>query len=218
MTFGIFLTLAVFLMMNFVKQKTKIDLLNPLLLSIIFIIIFLKATNIKYEEYKIGADVINIFLTPATIALAIPLKKELSKLKKHLNSLMLGIMVGVLTSAASIILIKFIFTLEEHHYKSLLPKSITTAIGIGISESIGGIPSITVFAIIMTGIFGSIICNSIFKFLKITNPIARGLALGCASHAIGTAKAVELGELESAASSLGMVLSGIVTVVVSLFL
>ena len=218
MTFGIVLTLATFLFFSYVKSKLKWDFLNPLLLSIIFIVAFLKISKIEYETYKEGADVINIFLTPATIALAIPLKRELSKLKAHLHALMQGLVIGVLTSALTIMLIKVIFTLEEAHYKSLLPKSITTAIGIGISESIGGIPSITVFAIIMTGIFGSIICKSLFKIFNIKNPIAIGLSLGCASHAIGTAKAVEFGETEAAASSLGMVLSGIITVIVGMFL
>ena len=218
MTFGIVLTLISFLFFSYIKNKSNLEFLNPLLLSIIFIVGFLKLSNIDYESYKEGADFINAFLTPATIALAIPLKRELAKLKIHLNSLMQGILIGVLTSALTIMLIKFAFALEEAHYKSLLPKSITTAIGIGISESIGGIPSITVFAIIMTGIFGSIICKAIFKVFKITNPIARGLSLGCASHAIGTSKAAELGEMEAASSSIGMVVSGLITVIVGMFL
>ena len=218
MTFGIVLTLCTFLFFSYIKKKTKLEILNPLLLSIIFIIGFLKVSKIEYQTYKEGADFINIFLTPAPIALAIPLKRELAKLKSHMYAIMQGILIGVLTSALTIMLIKFIFTLEDAHYKSLLPKSITTAIGIGISESIGGIPSITVFAIIMTGIFGSIISKAIFKAFKISHPLARGLSLGCASHAIGTAKAAELGEMEAAASSLGMVISGIITVIVGVFL
>lgn len=218
MIFGLFLTLVVYIFMSKLKDFFKKDYLNPLLLSIIFIIAFLKLSNIPYESYKSGGDVINLFLTPATIALAIPLSRELKKLKKHLSAILAGVFVGVVTSGLSVFLINLIFKLEREHFMSFLPKSITTAIGIGLSETIGGIPSITVFAIIMTGIFGSIVCEFVFKAFKINDPIARGLALGSASHAVGTAKAVTLGDEIAAASSLGMVASGIVTVIFSMFL
>ncbi|PVY94940.1 putative murein hydrolase (TIGR00659 family) [Ezakiella coagulans] len=218
MILGILLTLIVYLLMNKLKAKTGKDYLNPLFLSIITIILILSFTKIDYESYKEGADVINLFLTPATIALAIPLRREMKKLKKHIKAILVGVVVGVITSGASIFLIKLVFNLEQEHFLSFLPKSITTAIGIGLSEAIGGIPSITVFAIIMTGIFGSIISNGIFKLFKIKNPIAQGLALGSASHAIGTSKAAEMGDEVAAASSLAMVASGIVTVIFGMFL
>lgn len=218
MIFGLFLTLIVYVFMSKVKSFFKKEFLNPLLLSIIFIILFLKITNISYESYKVGGDVINLFLTPATIALAIPLSRELKKLRRHLDAILAGVVVGVVTSGLSIFAINIIFDLEREHFMSFLPKSITTAIGIGLSETIGGIPSITVFAIIMTGIFGSIVCEFVFKAFKIKDPIAKGLSLGSASHAVGTAKAVTLGDEIAAASSLGMVASGIVTVIFSMFL
>lgn len=218
MIFGLFLTLIVYVFMSKLRDVLKKDYLNPLLLSIIFIVLFLKFSNISYESYKVGGDVINLFLTPATIALAIPLSKELKKLRKHLDAILAGVIAGVVTSGLSIFAINIIFDLEREHFMSFLPKSITTAIGIGLSETIGGIPSITVFAIIMTGIFGSIVCDFVFKAFKINHPIARGLALGCASHAIGTSKAVKLGEEVAAASSLGMVASGIFTVIFSMFI
>lgn len=218
MIFGLYLTLIVYVSMSKLKGILKKDYLNPLLLSIIFIVVFLKLTNISYETYKVGGDVINLFLTPATIALAIPLSRELKKLRKHLDAILAGVLVGVVTSGLSIFVIKIIFSLEHEHFMSFLPKSITTAIGIGLSETIGGIPSITVFAIIMTGIFGSIVCDFVFKVFKINHPIAKGLALGCASHAIGTSKAVKLGDEIAAASSLGMVASGIFTVLFGMFI
>ena len=160
------------------RQKTKLALCNPLLISIIFVIIILKVTNIQYEVYEDGSQVLSYLLTPSTVCLAIPL-----------------------------------YHLDKKIYATLLPKSITTAIGMGISEELGGIVTITVAAIVITGIIGNMFADVICKLCGVKHPIAKGLAIGTASHAMGTAKAMEMGEIEGAMSSLSIAVSGLITVV-----
>ena len=151
-------------------------------------------------------------LTPATICLAIPLYEQMELLKKNVKIILVGILSGVLTSLCSILVMALLFGLSHAEYVTLLPKSVTTAIGIGISEELGGYVSITAAVIIVTGILGNVIADILFKVFRITEPIAKGIALGTASHAIGTAKAIELGETEGAMSSLSIVVAGILTV------
>lgn len=212
--FGVVISVGTYLLGIFIKNKTKLAVFNPLLVSVVLVILCLVVFNIDYDEYNKGACYISYFLTPATVCLAIPLYKQLRLLKQHLLAVVGGIASGVAASAASIFLLSLLFKLEHVHYVTLLPKSITTAIGMGVSEEAGGIVTLTVVSIIITGILGNIIAETVFKAAKITHPIAKGLALGTSAHAIGTAKALELGEIEGAMSSLAIAVAGLMTVIV----
>lgn len=212
--FGLVISVVTYLFGIWVKNKTKLALFNPLLVSVVLIILFLVVFKIDYAEYNKGASYISYFLTPATVCLAIPLYKQLKLLKKHIAAVIGGIASGVAASAFSIFALSMLFKLEHVHYVTLLPKSITTAIGMGVSEEAGGIVTLTVVSIIITGILGNIIAETVFKIAKITHPIAKGLALGTSAHAIGTAKALELGEIEGAMSSLAIAVAGLMTVLV----
>ena len=209
--FGVFVSIAAYMVGMWLKKKLKWGILNPLLVAVVLIIALLVGTGIPYSEYNKGASYISYFLTPATVCLAIPLYKQLELLKKNFAAVIIGITSGVLASAASIFAMSLLFKLDHVYYVSLLPKSITTAIGMGVSEEAGGIVTITIVSII----FGNIIGETWFKLVGIKEPIAKGLALGTASHAIGTAKALELGEIEGAMSSLSIAVAGLMTVVVA---
>lgn len=197
----------------FLKKKTGLGLCNPLLIAIIFVMIVLKVLNIEYDTYKAGASVLSYLLTPATVCLAIPLYRQLELLKKNMKAIMAGILSGVLASLTSILILSKLFKLPKEIYVTLLPKSITTAIGMGVSEELGGVVTITVAVIIITGVLGNIFAELICKITGIKHPIARGTAIGTAAHAIGTAKAMELGEIEGAMSSLSIAVAGLMTVV-----
>ncbi|MCR4833252.1 MAG: LrgB family protein, partial [Butyrivibrio sp.] len=150
-----------------------------------------------------------------TVCLAIPLYEQFELLKKNMKAIMAGILAGVLSSVLTVLGVSVLFGFSHEEYVSFLPKSITTAIGMGVTEQLGGYVPITVAVIIMTGVFGNVIGEAVCKIFKITEPIAKGVALGSASHAIGTAKAMEMGEVEGAMSSLSIAVSGIITVVVA---
>lgn len=211
--FGMFLTLGTYQAGLLVKKKVKISLANPLLISAMLIIAVLLFLGIEYETYDKGARYISYFMTPATVSLAVPLYRQLSLLRKHPRAILGGIGAGVLTAMGSIYLFSLLFGLDHEQYVTLLPKSITTAIGMGVSEKMGGIPAITVVSISITGIFGAVMAEVFCRLFRIREPIARGLAIGTASHALGTSKAMELGEIEGAMSSLSIVVAGIMTVV-----
>lgn len=195
------------------KKKFKLAIFNPLLISIVLTIIMLVIADIDYDVYAQGADYLSWFLTPATVCLAIPLYEQWELLKHNVKAVMLGITAGVLTSLTTVLVLSLIMHLSHAEYVTMLPKSITTAIGMGVSEELGGYVTITVAVIIVTGVLGNIFGELICKIFRITEPISKGIAFGSASHAIGTAKAMELGEVEGAMSSLSIAVSGILTVV-----
>ena len=211
--FGVFVSLFAYLIGMELKKKFGWPVLNPLLVAIILVIAFLKATGITYTDYNEGASYISYFLTPATVCLAIPLYKQLELLKRNLTAVATAITAGVIGSVVSVYVMSMVFKLEHVHYVSLLPKSITTAIGMGVSEEAGGIVTMTIVSIIIPGILGNIVADGWFKLIGIKEPIAKGLALGTSAHAIGTAKALELGEVEGAMSSLSIAVAGLMTVV-----
>lgn len=210
--FGIMLSLFAFEVGCFVYKKTKIPVFNPLLISIAIIIGVLGLFHINFETYNKGGEFINMFLGPATVILAVPLYKQIFLLKKHAFPILVGIFVGCTVGIISIILLSHVFGLNEILIKSLAPKSVTTPIGAEISKQMQGIIPVTVVAIIISGIIGAIIGPSICKILKIKSKIAVGISLGTASHAIGTTKALELGEIEGAMSSLSIGIAGLMTV------
>ena len=211
--FGMLVSVGAYMLGVWLKKKTGWAILNPLLVAIIVVIAFLSVFHIEYKEYNRGAVYLGYFLTPATVCLAIPLYKQLELLKKNLAAVLCGITTGVAGSVLSIFAMSLVFRLERVHYVSLLPKSITTAIGMGVAEEAGGIVTITIVSIIFTGILGNIVAEGWFKLVGIREPIAKGLALGTAAHAIGTSKALELGEVEGAMSSLSIAVAGLMTVI-----
>lgn len=195
------------------KRKFKMAIFNPLLIAIIAVIGVLVLFDIDYETYNQGGKYVSYLLTPATVCLAIPLYQQMTLLKKNLKAVVIGIVSGVLASMVSIFLLSKLFRLSHEQYVTLLPKSITTAIGMGVSEELGGIVTITVAAIVITGVLGNMIAETVIKVARIEEPIAKGLAIGTSAHAIGTAKAMELGEVEGAMSSLAIAVAGLLTVV-----
>lgn len=211
--FGAVISLLAYEIGLLLKKKFKWAILNPLLLSVICVMAVLVIFDIDYEQYNEGAKYISYLLTPATVCLAVPLYEQITLLKKNFKSVIAGILSGVIASLVSVWGLAILFDFSHEQYVTLLPKSITTAIGMGISEEMGGIVTITVASIIITGILGNVIAEFIFKVCKIQHPIAKGLALGTSAHAIGTAKAMELGEVEGAMSSLAIAVAGLFTVI-----
>ena len=210
---GVTVSLLAYIIGALLKKKFKLAIFNPLLISIVLTIIMLVIADIDYDVYAQGADYLSWFLTPATVCLAIPLYEQWELLKHKVKAVMLGITAGVLTSLTTVLVLSLIMHLSHEEYVTLLPKSITTAIGMGVSEELGGYVTITVAVIIVTGVIGNIFGELICKIFRITEPISKGIAFGSASHAIGTAKAMELGDVEGAMSSLSIAVSGILTVV-----
>ena len=214
-TAGVVLSLGAYMLGMYIKKKTKLDLANPLLIAIVLCILFLLGTGVDYETYQKSASYLSYLLTPATVALAIPLYRQMELLKKNKKAILVGSLAGTLTSLLSVLLLSLLFRFSHEEYVTLLPKSITTAIGMGVSEELGGYVTITVASIIMTGVLGNIIAVAMCRVLRLKSPVARGLMIGTASHAIGTAKALEIGEVEGALSSLAIVLAGLMTVVLA---
>ena len=210
--FGVGISVGAYLLGTFIKKKCNFFLFNPLLLAITITIATLLLTGMEYQHYNNGAKYLSYLLTPATVALAIPLYEQVKLLKSNLTAILIGIASGVLTSFISIFLMALMFKLGHTEYVTLLPKSITTAIGIGLSEELDGYVAITVSAIMITGLFGNIAGDIICRIFGIKNPIAKGVAIGTASHVMGTAKAMEVGEVEGAMSSLSVAVAGFITV------
>lgn len=211
--FGVTISIVAYGIGLFLKKKLKWGILNPLLVSIVFVVGFLLVFHIDYDTYNETAKYLSYLLTPATVALAIPLYQKITLLKENGLAIFLGIVSGVLSSLFSVLVLAYLFGLSHREYVTLLPKSITTAIGIGVADELGGITTITVAVIIVTGVLGNVIGQGVCKLFKIYEPIAVGLAFGTSSHAVGTAKALEIGEIEGAMSSLSIVVSGLITVV-----
>ena len=210
---GVSVSLISYMIGVYLKKKLNVGLFNPLLISIAVTIIFLVLAHIDYDAYNEGARYLSWLLTPATVCLAIPLYEEFELLKSNVRAVMCGIISGVLTSLITILVLALFFGLTHEEYVTLLPKSITTAIGMGVSEELGGYVTITVAVIIITGVIGNILAEFICKIFRIEEPIAKGIAIGSAAHAIGTAKAMEIGEVEGAMSSLSIVVAGLITVI-----
>ncbi|WP_143319168.1 LrgB family protein [Clostridium sp. HBUAS56010] len=195
------------------KRKFKSPIFNPLLISILVVMGLLSLFKIKYDVYNQSAKYISYLLTPATICLAVPLYRQIELLKKHSKAIIAGTLTGVLTTMSTVLLLALIFGLNHQEYVTFLPKSITTAIAMGVSEEMKGFVTITVASIIITGILGSIIAETVCRIFRITEPVAVGIAIGSAAHAIGTTKALEIGEIEGAMSSLAIATSGLCTVI-----
>ena len=215
LAFGMVISILGYQLGLFLKKKFCWAILNPLLISIVAVIVFLLIFQIDYDTYNASAQYLSYLLTPATVCLAIPLYEQMELLKKNWKAIMGGIISGVLTSAVCILVLCLIFHLEHDMFVTLLPKSITTAIGMGVSEELNGIVTITVAVIIITGVVGNVLADFVYKLFHVTHPVAKGVGLGTSAHAIGTAKALEMGEIEGAMGGLSIAVAGILTVIVA---
>ena len=210
---GVLLSLSIYWLGCLAKKKLKLAIVNPLLIAIAGTIAFLLVFGVDYDTYYSGAKYLSWLLTPATVCLAVPLYEQIDMLKENRLAILLGIAAGVLTSLGSVLIFALLMKLDHCTYVTLLPKSVTTAIGVAVSEELGGYPAITVAVIVLTGITGNVLAEGICRVFRITEPVAKGIGIGSASHALGTAKAMEIGEIEGAMSSLSIAVSGVLTVV-----
>lgn len=211
--FGICITIGAYQLGCLIQKKWKLSLLNPLLIATILIIGVLLLFKIDYSVYEAGSKYISMFLTPVTVCLALPLYRQIQVLRKHAGAVLISIFSGCVAHVLVMLGMAFAFRLDKALLYSLLPKSITTPIAIGISSEIGGIEVITIVAVVIAGILGAAVGPLILKVCHITEPIAQGLGMGAASHAVGTSKAMELGEIQGAMSSLAIVVTGVLTVI-----
>ena len=211
--FGVLLSLFAYFIGTKVKKKLKLAIFNPILIAILLVILALLALDIDYSAYNSGAKYLGWLLTPATVCLAIPLYEQLQLLKKNYRAILTGILSGVLASIGCVLLLCLLFGLNRAETITLLPKSVTTAIGMAMVEEMGGYPAVAAVVIIITGIIGNIFAEGFLKLLRIREPIARGVAIGTSSHAIGTSRAIEMGDVEGAMSGLSIAVAGLMTVV-----
>lgn len=211
--FATLLTTGAFAAGQAVRRKTGRDAANPLLIAVLLVMAVLFLLDMDCEAYQAGAQPVSWLLTPATVCLALPLYRQIEILRKNALAAAVGVAVGVLSSAACILLLSLAFRLDAQQTATLLPKSVTTAVGIGVSEELGGIPAVTVAVIILTGLCGNLTAKPVCRLFRITDPVAKGLAIGASSHAVGTVKALEMGEIEGAMSSAAVAVCGLVTVV-----
>ncbi|MHC1747956.1 MAG: LrgB family protein [Cellulosilyticaceae bacterium] len=216
--FSIVLCIIAFEIGIWINKKTKIAALNPLLIAIALVIVILKVLQIPLKDFNKGGEIINLFLAPATVVLAIPMYTYFETLKENWLPILVGTCTGALTSMASVVGFCKIFGLDDVMLASLIPKSVTTPIAMEVSKQGGGIVAITVAVVIVTGIIGAVIAPALIKIFKLKDSVSIGLAIGACSHAVGTSKAIELGEIEGAMSGLAIGLTGIFTVIFSLLI
>ena len=224
--FGIFITGVAYVLACAIQKRFKSSILNPLLVSCVILIIFMLVSGIDYKVYLYGkpkadgtydgtgAIFFQNMLTPTTVCLAIPLYEKLVYLKKYPVAIIGGILAGMFACLGGVLVLSMAFGLDHTQYVTLLPKSITTAIALGMTEELGGVAAVTVMSVFLTGILGAVIAGTVFKLFHIEDPVAQGLAMGTASHAIGTSKALEMGEIQAAMSSLAIAVTGIFTVII----
>lgn len=215
--FGVTLCILTFEIGVWCAHKAKFAIVNPLLIAILLCILVIKVFHIPLESFQKGSELVTVFLGPATAVLAIAIYTQMSLLRKYWLPVLLGTIIGSIVSVASAYYLCQWFELNMVLTKSMMVKSVTTPFAIAISKNIGGIPSISVAAVVLTGIMGAVCSPLLIKLFRVKNPIARGVAIGTASHAVGTSKAILIGEIEGAMSGVAIGLAGIVTVMIALF-
>jgi len=215
--FGAALTIIAFDLANRVAKKLKNPLFNPFLIATAIIISVLLLLGFSYDEYNYSAQHLFYFATPSTVCLAVPLYRKLPELKRNLGAILISIVCGIFANMALVLILCTLFNLSHEAYAALLPKSVTTPIALALCGEYGGIQSITVLAVLFTGILGNVMGESVLKALKVRHAVSRGLAMGASSHAIGTAKAMEFGATEGAMSGLAIAVTGVLTVVIAPF-
>ncbi len=214
-SWGVLATLAAYALGVWINRKTGRAVFNPLLLGSIFVIVFLRCFGVPYADYSASAAPVNWLLAPATVSLAIPLYEKWELLQKNLGAILAATLAGTLTSLGSILAMAWLLKMERVHAVTLLPKSVTTAIGMDIAETLGGTAALASAVIILTGIAGSLLAETVCKVCHITDPLAKGLALGTSAHAVGTSKALQMGEVEGAISGLAIAVAGVMTAVLA---
>ena len=215
--FGAVLTIATFLLGRIIHKKTKFFLFSPLLVSITLCILTLLIVKIPYEKYLTGASWIGFFLTPSTVCLAVPLYEQFEKLKQNWYAILGGIICGVISNLLFIFLMSLFFKIGHTEYVSLLPKSLTTAIALALTDEFHGFVPVTVMMVIITGNIGNLFAPQLCRLFRIKDPVAKGVAIGTSSHALGTAKAIEMGDIEGAMSGLSIAVTGLLTAVFAPF-
>ena len=211
--FGVVLTVGAFVVASFINKKFPNPFTTPLFLATMIVIAFLLLFRIPYENYNFSAKYLTYFLVPITVCFAVPMYRQLPLLKRHIWTILFAVFVGCVASVASVCIVVILFGLADVIARSLVSISVTTALAVGITRKLGGIVSLTVSAVIVTGILGASVSDKLCKWLKLKNPISRGIAIGNAAHAAGTVKAMEMGQIEGSFSSLTIVLSGLMTAV-----
>lgn len=215
--FGIVLCIVTFEIGVWVQKKLKTPLANPLVIAIALCITVLSAFRIPYDNFNQGGQFISMLLAPATAVLALSIYSQREVLKQHFLPIAVGCLMGSLTSVVSVVLLCRAFGIDDRLMVSLMPKSVTTAIAVGISEQHGGMVSITVAAVVVTGVLGAVFAPLLIRLFRVKNPVAMGVAIGTSSHAVGTARALEIGDIQGAMSSLAIGITGLITCVISLF-
>ena len=215
--FGAVLTIATFLLGRIIHKKTKFFLFSPLIVSITLCILTLLIVKIPYEKYLTGASWIGFFLTPSTVCLAVPLYEQFEKLKQNWYAILGGIICGVISNLLFIFLMSLFFKIGHTEYVSLLPTSLTTAIALALTDEFHGFVPVTVMMVIITGNIGNLFAPQLCRLFRIKDPVAKGVAIGTSSHALGTAKAIEMGDIEGAMSGLSIAVTGLLTVVFAPF-
>ena len=216
-SWGVLATLAAYAAGVWVNRKTGKALFNPLLMGSIFMIVFLSCFGVPYADYKSSAQPISWLLMPATVSLAIPLYEKWELLEKNLAAIFASIAAGVLTSLGSVLAMAWVLRIERTHAVSFLPKSVTTAISMDVAAELGGIAALTGAVVILTGIAGNLLAEGICQAFHITDPIAKGIGIGTSAHAVGTSKALQMGEIEGAMSGLSIAVAGVLTAVLCPF-
>ncbi|WP_066649280.1 LrgB family protein [Christensenella timonensis] len=216
--FGVALSIAMYALGVWINKKTKSPIANPLMIAIILVIVFLTVFNIPLEEYNKGGDFIGFFLVPATASLALAIYRQLWLLKKNFLPVIVGCAAGSLASMGSVYGLCQLFGVGAEMTSSLLPKSVTTPIAMDVAAQLGGTPPITVAAVVVTGIVGAIAAPGMIKLFRVKNPVASGVAIGTCSHALGTTKALEIGEVEGAMSGLAIGVAGVLTVIFAMII
>ncbi len=212
--FGIALCVASFYLMIYLRKRVKKAWLNPLIFSTAIIIFLLSVFNIPYEHFKQGGDIIHSFLAPVTVVLALPLYRQRKMLKKYYLAIFSGVLAGVLSSLLSIIILADVFSIGSNIERSLLSHSVTTPIAVSLSEMLSANEGIAIVAVVLTGVFGTSVAPLILQILRIKHPVAKGLSIGTATHALGTSRAVEMGDTEGAMSGLAIGVAALVTIAV----
>lgn len=211
---AVLLTVMAFGTGTYIQERVKKAWCNPLLIACITLVIFLTLADVPYVLYKEKTSMLNYLLLPATVSLAIPLYEQWQLLKKNVLAIICGIGAGALTSVVCIVVLAWAFRMDSAYAVSLMPKSVTTAIGTDVANELGGIAALTAGVIILTGIVGNLLAAGLCRLFRITDPVAKGVAIGTSSHAIGTSRALEMGQVEGAMSSLAIALAGIMTAVI----
>ena len=216
--FGISLTIIAFLIGLKIQKKTGLMVCNPLIIAVVIIVGILLIFKIPYESYQLGGSIINMFLAPATACLAVSIYNKIQILKENWIPILVGCTCGSLASMTSVYAMCKLFKLDDAITAAMIPKSVTTPIAVSVAESLGGVSSITVVVVIFTGILGSIFAPTLIKIFRVNDPMTAGLSIGACSHAIGTSKALQIGETEGAMSGLAIGICGIITVIFSMFI